>query len=391
LQARLLAFIKYENNITMKNKSLSPTKGLQAAVQRLEEVRQQVKQLPVQPDQLSEVTEKIFLIEEELQAGLEKLSRQNDELISLLSHELLTPLTLIQGPLHLLATERLGSLSEEGQYLLKVAVKNADHLVRLVRELLTFKRIESGQLKLLRQSCNAAELMKQAATMVQLKAEQAGVILSIEPIHLAIWVDPDHTLLILVHLLSNAIKFSSPGCRVCLTASPFQEDDSQQTFVLFQVKDRGMGIPPDQLEAVFDCFQQVDSSDSRPKGGLGLGLALCRQIVQQQGGRLWAKSALGVGSTFFFTLPVLDVDRPQLTWWVEIQTNVPRCTYYFGPFENAKEARLSQVGYLEDLLEEKARGITVEIKQCQPEKLTIFDEEETKLISREGIEQYINK
>lgn len=372
----------------MENKSLSPQKRLQAAVESLEEVRQKVNQLPAQSQQLSEVIEKLSLIGEELRVGLEKLSRQNDELISLLSHELLTPLTLIQGPLHLLATERLGSLSEEGQYLLKVAVKNADHLVRLVRELLTFKRIESGQLKLLRQSCNAAELMKQAAKIVQLKAEQAGVILSIEPIHLAIWVDPEYTLLILVHLLSNAIKFSSPGCRVCLTASPFQEHDYQQTeFVLFQVKDRGMGIPPDQLEEVFNCFQQVDSSDSRPKGGLGLGLALCRQIVQQQGGRLWAQSVLGVGSTFFFTLPVLNVNRQELTWWVEIQTNIPRCIYYFGPFENAKEARLSQVGYLEDLLAEKARGITVEIKQCQPENLTIFEEEETKLVSPRGIDQ----
>lgn len=367
----------------MNNKSLLPQKRLQTAFHSLEIVRQAVSQSPPQSEQLSEVLEQLSLIREELQVGLEELSRQNDELISLLSHELLTPLTLIQGPLHLLATERLGSLSEEGQYLLKVAVKNADHLVRLVRELLTFKGMESGQLKLLKQSCNAAELMKQAAKMVQLKAEQAGVILSIEPIHLAIWVDPDHTILILVHLLSNAIKFSSPGSQVCLTASPLKEDkdDKQAEFVLFQVKDGGMGIPADQLEAVFECFQQVDRSDSRSKGGLGLGLALCNQIVQQQGGRLWVKSILGVGSTFFFTLPVLNLDRQELTWWVEIQTNLPKCIYYFGPFEDAKEARLSQVGYLEDLLEEQARGITVEIKRCQPENLTIFEEEETKLVS----------
>lgn len=359
----------------MNNKSIPPQKRLQTAFQSLEVVWQAVSQSPTQSEQLSEVLEQLSLIREELQVGLEELSRQNDELISLLSHELLTPLTLIQGPLHLLATERLGSFSEEGQYLLKVAVKNADHLVRLVKELLTFKRMESGQLKLLRQSCDAAELMKQAAKMVQFKAEQAGVILSIEPIHLPIWVDPDHTILILIHLLSNAIKFSSPGSQVCLTAAPFQENDNQPAeFILFQVKDRGVGIPPERLEAVFDCFQQVDRSDSRPKGGLGLGLALCRQIVQQQGGRLWAKSALGFGSTFFFTLPVLNVDRQELTWWVKIKTNTPRCIYYFGPFEDAKEARLSQVGYLEDLLEEKARGITVEIKQCQPENLTIFEE-----------------
>ncbi|NJR62056.1 MAG: diguanylate cyclase, partial [Cyanobacteria bacterium CRU_2_1] len=74
--------------------------------------------------------------------------------------------------------------------------------------------------------------------------------------------------------------------------------------ILFAVKDQGRGIPTDKLETIFGRFQQVDASDSRQKGGTGLGLAICQSIVQQHGGAIWAESALGVGSTFYFTLPM---------------------------------------------------------------------------------------
>jgi signal transduction histidine kinase len=104
----------------------------------------------------------------------------------------------------------------------------------------------------------------------------------------------------LTNLLSNAIKFSPPQSTVTLSAQ------TQIDTVLFQVHDRGRGIPADKLESVFGRFQQVDVSDSRQKGGTGLGLAICQSIVQQHSGNIWVESTLGEGSAFYFTLPTPD-------------------------------------------------------------------------------------
>jgi signal transduction histidine kinase len=106
----------------------------------------------------------------------------------------------------------------------------------------------------------------------------------------------------LTNLLSNAIKFSTTDGTVWLTA-----EGKANTEVLFSVRDQGQGIPSDKLESIFERFQQVDSSDSRRKGGTGLGLTICRKIIEQHEGKIWAESTLGEGSTFSFTLPLLTV------------------------------------------------------------------------------------
>jgi signal transduction histidine kinase len=133
---------------------------------------------------------------------------------------------------------------------------------------------------------------------MQAIAGKAGVTLSVQPQSVRLWADPDRLIQTLTNLLSNAIKFSPPGSRVWLTV------EQQEDYVLFQVKDQGRGIPVDKLQSIFERFQQVDSSDARKKGGTGLGLTICRSIVQQHGGRIWAESTPGTGSTFFFTLPL---------------------------------------------------------------------------------------
>jgi len=114
---------------------------------------------------------------------------------------------------------------------------------------------------------------------------------------LEVWGDADRVVQVLVNLLSNAAKFSPPDALVEVIV----EDRGPNA--LFQVRDRGRGIPADRLDDIFERFRQVDSSDARDKGGTGLGLAICRTIVQQHGGRIWVASEWGKGSTFFFTLP----------------------------------------------------------------------------------------
>lgn len=278
------------------------------------------------------------------------IERIKDELISVVSHELRTPLTSLHSALKILATGRLGTLSSDGQQMLAIADENTERLVRLVNNVLDLQRIESGNVTMDRQQCNVADVMIQAMEAMQPMAQQHGVRLSTQPVEIQIWADADYIVQALTNLLSNAIKFSGTGDTVWLTvekrtrgrsagqasgseshqiwvnqsrpkpaqrkakSSPnshalsrdLSHDQSVPIDALFQVRDQGQGIPADKLESIFERFQQVDSSDSRKKGGTGLGLTICRKIIEQHDGKIWAESTLGNGSTFCFTLPALS-------------------------------------------------------------------------------------
>ncbi|MDZ8050560.1 MAG: ATP-binding protein [Aulosira sp. ZfuVER01] len=233
------------------------------------------------------------------------IERMKDEFISVISHELRTPLTSLHSALKILATGRLGNLSDEGQQMLGIADDSTERLVRLVNNVLDLQRIESGKVIMECQACNAANLMIQASEAMQAMAQQHEITLVKQPQDISVWADADYILQALTNLLSNAIKFSSPGGTVWLTVEQ-EESLPIPTEVVFRVRDEGQGIPADQLERIFERFQQVDSSDSRKKGGTGLGLTICRKIIEQHNGRIWAESTPGYGSTFAFTLPTLD-------------------------------------------------------------------------------------
>lgn len=245
------------------------------------------------------------------------VERMKDEFISVVSHELRTPLTSIHGSLGMLASGLLDPHSARGKRLLEIAVDSTDRLVRLINDILDIERIESGKVTMVKQACNAAELITEAADVMQSMAQQYGVNLSISPVSVQLWADSDRLIQTLTNLLSNAIKFSPAGSTVWLSAqignrplgigngeSSIRNGEEELPTILFKVKDSGRGIPGDKLETIFERFQQVDASDSRNHEGTGLGLAICRSIVQQHSGRIWAESQLGKGSTFYFTLPI---------------------------------------------------------------------------------------
>ncbi len=226
-----------------------------------------------------------------------EVERMKDEFISVISHELRTPLTSIYGAVRLLATSTESHFSEADQTILNIAVNSSDRLVSLVNDVLDLERIASGKAKLVKQFCNAADLLSHAVEAMRAIAQQQGVTLSCQALSVSLWADPEAMHQALSLLLSNAIKFSAPGTTVSITV------ENQAREIVFTVHDQGRGIPVDQLERIFERFQQVDASDSRAQEGTGLGLAICQNIIHEHGGRIWAESVLEKGSSFCFTIP----------------------------------------------------------------------------------------
>ena len=235
--------------------------------------------------------------------GRREVERTKDEFTSVVSHELRTPLTSIRASLGLLAGGMLGPLPEKGQRMVDIAVQNTDRLVRLINDILDIERINSGLIDMHVAPCDARELAVRATEAVSAVAADGGVtvVCDVEPAVLN--ADADRIIQTLTNLVSNAVKFSSPG-DIVRVAGERRGDE-----IVFRVSDQGRGIPADKLESIFDRFQQVDASDSREKGGTGLGLAISRSIVDQHGGRIWAESVSGEGSTFTVALPAPVGDR----------------------------------------------------------------------------------
>jgi signal transduction histidine kinase len=232
------------------------------------------------------------------------VERLKDEIVSVVSHELRTPLTSIRGSLGLLAGGVVGELPPEAARMVEIALDNTDRLVRLVNDVLDLQRIESGA-PLSRGPCSAAGMLADAVAATTGLAAGAGMEISVDapPDGVAADADHDRIVQVLTGLIGNAVRFSPPGSVVSVSAEAAGGD------VLFCVRDQGRGVPADQLESIFEPFEQVDASDAREKGGTGLGLAIARSIVARHGGRIWAESELGRGAMFCFSVPAVQPGR----------------------------------------------------------------------------------
>ncbi len=227
-----------------------------------------------------------------------RLEKMKDEFISTVSHELRTPLTSLRASLGLISSGSLDKRPEKQRQMVEMAIGNCDRLVRLVNDILDFDSVERGRLPLHRQPVEAVDLLRRAADVAHNTATQAHIGFRIDAQPGQVLADEERILQVLNELVANAIKFSPPETVIRLAAQPLGAGE-----VCFVVEDQGRGIAPEKLERIFDRFQQGDASDSRALGGTGLGLALCRSIIEQHQGRIWAESAPGKGSRFLFTLP----------------------------------------------------------------------------------------
>ena len=227
----------------------------------------------------------------------EEASRAKDEFLATVSHELRTPLAAILGWTRLL---RRGGLSAEKQLrALDTLERNARAQTRLVEDLLDVSRIVSGKTRLNVETANLARIVESAVDSVRPGADGRGVRLDASVVPCTVSGDPERLHQILWNLLSNALKFTPRGGRVSVTLL------SDERTATVSVSDTGQGIRPDFLPHVFERFRQADATSTRAHGGLGLGLAIVRHLVELHGGTVWVSSSgEGQGATFTVQFPL---------------------------------------------------------------------------------------
>jgi len=242
---------------------------------------------------------------------LQEIDRLKSRFLSMASHELKTPLTSISGLAQVLLRRMRRRLEigrptdeewqeEQGGHVGRLELLNSQtaRLGRLVDELLDVSRIESGKLQFRLQPVDLAQLVNEVAGRMQLSTNVHRIEVDLNGTSMnAVDADRDHLEQVLDNLMSNAIKFSPDGGTIQLR---LREDGDS---IVVSIHDPGVGIPDDQLEAVFGLFYQAEDPVSRRTGGMGLGLYISREIITRHGGRIWAESTPGAGSTFNFSLP----------------------------------------------------------------------------------------
>src|SRR5947208_2062171 len=241
-----------------------------------------------------------------LNVELDQAGKLKDQFLANVSHELRTPLNSVIGFSELLLTGQVegAALSDTQRDYLETISRNGRHLLQLINELLDLSKIAAGRMDLRLEAVPLDALLREAVDSVraQLEARRHRLALEPAPEPVSVRADRGRVLQILLNLLSNAIKFTPDGGHVMLTARV--EDGGHHVRVA--VRDTGIGIAPEDRAKLFREFVQLDAAPSRRYEGTGLGLALSKRLVELHGGAIGVESALGQGSTFWFTLPRAD-------------------------------------------------------------------------------------
>ncbi len=230
-------------------------------------------------------------------AELQKLDQMRTEFVSLVSHQLRAPLTNMNGAVeHIKAN--CHTMNATCSRMVVILIQQLDRLDRLVRDVLNTARIEAGELVLFREPISVQSVIAQVVDQIRARTAGHSIRLTEKPGLPMVFADRDRVAEVLANLLDNADKYSPPNKEITIKTSA---DDTEVTL---SVCDSGPGIPTSTLERIFDKFYRIDSSDSQVAYGYGLGLYICRRLVEAQEGRIWAENAPGGGAVFSFTLPV---------------------------------------------------------------------------------------
>jgi signal transduction histidine kinase len=250
-------------------------------------------------------------LEEQIKKATEDLQKANtqlmdldklkDEFVSLASHELRTPMTAIRGSLSTILEGYAGDLSKEAREFLTAASNENDRLLRLVNNLLNISRIEAGRFEFSVAPVSINQMIIEVVNNLQSSAKEKNLSLIFVPNSSipVINTDGDKIREVLINLIGNAVKFTHQGG---VTVSLEQKDG----MIIASITDTGSGIALEDQEVLFKKFSQVRGSYAKTTGGTGLGLYICKIIIEGLKGKIWLESTLGKGSTFYFSLPIVS-------------------------------------------------------------------------------------
>ncbi len=290
-------------------KSLSPLGLLANAISRIKEGFYGEKIAYSANDEVGELASTINSMSATIQQkehDARKIEVAKDEFLAMITHELKTPLVPIQGYADILLGEHIGSLNKNQKERLEIIRSSAKTLLQLISDLLDAQKLDLGQLKIKKSNKNIKQTVeKTMATMApQASSDKISLTHNIQHDVYALY-DEDRIQQVLTNLIKNSIKAVPPNSGKIEISLEEKPDE-----VIISVKDNGKGIPKEAIDDLFKKFYQVDTSSTREKGGSGLGLSICKGIVEAHGGKIWATSEPAKGRTVFsFILPKIEASK----------------------------------------------------------------------------------
>ncbi|MFH1749898.1 MAG: HAMP domain-containing sensor histidine kinase, partial [bacterium] len=256
---------------------------------------------------------------------LAELDALKTEFVSMASHELLTPISAIQGYLHMILEEKIIPLTDsKAEGILRKVYGSSNRLARLVTDLLNVSRIESGRLIVEKQVFDINQVIQITVSELKIKAQEKNLKIVWSPlVHPRVVADKDKLKQVMTNIIGNAIKYTEKG--QIEIATSVKKDQSLGTklegsgnsmkritqkgdFVVMQVKDTGVGIPKEEIRNIFQKFHRIGDWKTRNTQGTGLGLYIAKNITEMMSGKIWVKSEYGHGSTFSFSVPIAKDD-----------------------------------------------------------------------------------